>query len=122
MSMEDRRRFAAIGGWHQFDKKPGVTPVLNLGCNHYHEPHYHGHCSMMGCRNYINKCPLHVIGSSSTTAVCNIKRAHEVSYMSKETRDLAIRMIELNPAMEESILDLLASAYEDGRYDKEDET
>jgi hypothetical protein len=104
-------------GWQVVDKTH--TPI-NIGCNHYHNPGHFGHCSEMLCRNYVNKCPLHsTIGSS--TATCNIKRAQEVGYMSKETRDLAIKMIELNPAMEQAILSLIAAAYEDGRFDKEDE-
>jgi hypothetical protein len=92
--------------------------MINVGCVHYHQPHYHGHCAEMLCRNYVNKCPLHSI-TGSTTATCNLERAKALVGMTQETKDLAVKIIELNPAMEESILFLVELVARDAEENAE---
>jgi hypothetical protein len=85
--------------------------AINLGC--LHKKFAYNHCGEMGCRNYVNKCPLHSVPGSSTAA-CNLARAAVLSGLTDETRETVDNAIALSPALEETILLIVELAFRDG--------
>lgn len=87
---------------------------LNLGC--LHSEVAYGHCGEMSCVNYQSKCSKHA-PTGSSTAICNLEHAKAIGSMSQETRDQIYRIIELNPALEASVLRLAELAFVDGQIE-----